>query len=423
MLNRTQAPELGHVTHIPIHQPQKIHLKNGQQMQLLPIGDQEVIRLDLLFSAGKWQQEVPLTANFTAGLLKEGTLDFTSREISELLDGTGGYLQIGAGMHHTTVSLFTLNKHVSQLLPLLDSVLHRPAFDENELDTYRRNRLHKFLNDAQKVNFLAAQQFKARIFGASHPYGFLNKATDYKKITSGDIKNFYENQLLKAPVQMLLTGKITDEVVQQIDNTLGAYPSQKHEKQTSFIDFEPAGDKKYHLGKHGAVQTAIQMGLKTISKSHPDFCAFLILNTIIGGYFGSRLMRNIREEKGYTYGIASALVPYLHCGVFTVYTQTDNAFKDLVLSEIHHELDRLKKYPVEEGELEMVKNYLRGDLIRNMDHPFQMAETLHSLMEFDMTVEFIDNYLQTINTITPQKLMEVANKYLTDDFHTITVGG
>ncbi len=423
MVNRTQAPRLGHVTHIPIHQPRVKSMPNGQQVQLLPIGDQEVIRFDMLISAGKWHQQVPLVANFTAGLLKEGTADYSSREISELLDGTGGYLQIGAGMHHTTLSLFSLNKHVHTLLPLLQSVLYRPVFDAREMETYRRNRLQKYMNDAQKVNFLAAQYFKARIFGGKHPYGFFNSPDDYRKIKETDLWEYYQQALVKAPAQMLLTGNITDAVWQTVQENFGTINEAGHSELQKSFAFEAASEKRFHLHKKGAVQTAIQMGIKTISKAHPDFCAFLILNTILGGYFGSRLMRNIREEKGYTYGIASALVPYLHCGIFTIYTQTDNAFADKVLQEIQHEMDDLIQNPVPEAELEMVKNSLRGDLIRNMDHPFQMAETMHSLMEFGMDVSFIDHYLHTINTITPEKIHQIARQYLQNEFHIISVGG
>lgn len=423
MVNRNTAPVLNHVEHYPIHQPQKVVFGNGQEVHLLRIGDQEVIRLDMLFEAGKWQQEVPLSANFVAGLLKEGTADYSSRAISELLDGTGAYLQVSAGMHHTTLSLFSLNKHFNKLLPLLESILFNPAFEEKEIENYRNNRLQKFLKESGKVNVLAAQYFKAHVFGEHHPYGFFTTTNHYKDITRKDVKLYYSKHLMQAPVQILLTGHITDEVLAGVERFLGKRLLPTEGKNNTEKVLHPQKNKVFHFDKPDAVQTAIQMGVPTISKTHPDFCPFLILNTILGGYFGSRLMRNIREEKGYTYGIGSALVPYLHAGIFTVYTQTDNAFKNAVIDEIYKEVELLKTHSVSKAELEMVKNYLRGDLIRNMDHPFQMAETLHALMEFNLNVDFIQSYLHTINTITPEKLQHVAQTYFKDDYHLVTAGG
>lgn len=423
MLNRKTAPVLDHVEHIPIHHPKKIVLGNGQPLHLLPMGDQEVIRIDLIIEAGRWQQEVPLSANFVAGLLQEGTADYSSRQISELLDSTGAHLQISAGMHHTTVSLFSLNKHVSILLPLLESVLYRPLFEEKEVENYRNIKLQKFLKESERVNVLAAQYFKAQVFGEMHPYGVINTANNYQQISRDAIKDYYSNSFINAPVQILLTGNITDEVLAGMEGVVGNRTLSLGVKNKEKINFQAQKDKTFHYHKADAVQTAIQMGVPTISKTHPDFCSFLILNTILGGYFGSRLNRNIREEKGYTYGIGSALVPYLHTGVFTIYTQTDNKFKNAVIDEIHKEVDLIKTQSVPVDELEMVKNYLRGDLIRNMDHPFQMAETLHTLMEFNLNIDFIQSYLQTINTITPENIQGIAHKYFNQEFYTITAGG
>lgn len=424
MIDRTIAPKVQVVESIPLHTPTQLVLPNKRKLYVLDQGDQEVIRFDLMIEAGKWNQDDPLTATFVGGLLKEGCENYTSLEVSELLDSTGSYLQINPGVHHTTISLFALNKHFETMLPLVESVVKKPLFDAQELEKYRVKKFQQYLQDKNKVKILSAQHFKHFIYGGNHPYGKMAKDEDYQNVTADKLHAFHKKYFSSNRTTLLLTGKISSSSIAMVHKYFGGnWNETANMTDCSFENFKQP-EKRLYIHKKGAVQSAIHIGGVTISKTHPDFLGLQILNTILGGYFGSRLMQNIREKKGYTYGIGSALIPYVNGGLFAIHTETDNAFCDKVVEEIYNELELLKTDTVGSEELNLVKNYLRGELIRNTDQAFQLAETYHSLLEFGLDFDFMQRYLDTINKISAAELKDLANKYFdTDAFKIVIAGG
>ncbi len=155
----------------------------------------------------------------------------------------------------------------------------------------------------------------------------------------------------------------------------------------------------------------MQVGNAAISKDHPEFDELTVVNTLFGGYFGSRLMANIREEKGYTYGIYSALTAYKHGAIFEVSTDIGKEYRDATLNEIQKEFSLLQTELVDEDELQTVKNYMSGKILRSADGAFRFSDVLKGLLLFDRKPESLNEYLQTIQQISSERIMELAQKH------------
>ncbi len=425
MLNRSIMPEIKPVTDLNFEMPEYRLLENGRKLYVLPYGDQEVIRFDLFLHSGSVDSEFALDARFAAGLLKEGSEGYSAKQIAEMLDSTGSYLQPGTGMNHTVISLFVLQKHLKTMMPLVASVVKSPLFDEREFENYRIQKLQQFKQSLEKAKYLSAQEFKKQIFGEDHPYGSITREEDYHNIKQEHLFAFHKKHYSSANCDFMVSGWVNDEVIRIIETYFGgSWGNQAEIEREKFPEIQTLQGKSQLIKKDGAVQSAINMGYASVHKSHPDFMGLQILNTIFGGYFGSRLMQNIRETKGYTYGIGSVLLPYPEASLFSIHTETANEYRDEVIREIGNEIHLLQTEPVSEEELDLVKNYLRGDLMRNTDTLFPLIETVHSLLEFDLDATYLHDYLSVINKITAEELMRLANVYLKPEmFNTTIVGG
>jgi predicted Zn-dependent peptidase len=178
-----------------------------------------------------------------------------------------------------------------------------------------------------------------------------------------------------------------------------------------------------HVEKKDALQTALRIGKILFNKEHEDYIAFTILNTILGDYFGSRLMKNIREDKGFTYGIGSFLSEIRHTGYFIIATEVGKDFTEQTTEEIKKEIDRLQTELISDEELNLVRSYLLGQILKSADGPYATMDLYTAVEQHDMDLEFYNRYIHGIRTITPSELLEMARKYLNwDSFSVISVG-
>ena len=169
------------------------------------------------------------------------------------------------------------------------------------------------------------------------------------------------------------------------------------------------------IEKEGALQSAIRIGKLMFNKTHPDFQSLQVLNTVYGGYFGSRLMSNIREDKGYTYGIGSGLVSLQHGGYFFITTEVGVDVTAKAIKEIYFEMDRLRKEKITTDELQLVKNYLLGTFLRSVDGPFAMADRFKGILNYNLGYDYFDRYIATIRAVSASDLMGLANTYFDKD--------
>jgi zinc protease len=418
MIDRTLQPELKAIEKIAFISPRQYDITAQTKLYFMKDVSDETSRLDLYFDAGTTLAE-PVVASLVNGLLLSGTSSKTSIQINQEIDALGGFYESSVSHENAVVSIYALRENLLPILRIVADAITNVAFFESEVNELLSDRKQRFQVNMEKVSFLAQRQFQERIF-ANSPYGTILQPEDFDKISIEDLKSFYSKHYTSGLSKVVVVGNFQQDTIDAIIDIIGAWANPKLSKfPSNFSNLKGAS----HMVKDGALQTAVRVGTILFNKKHSDYCDFMVLNTILGDYFGSRLMCNIREDKGYTYGIGT-LVGELHeTGYFLIATEVGKDVKDATLIEIQKELLRLQTEPVEEDELQLVKNYMVGQLLKSADGPYALTDLFMGVETYGMTLEFYNKSIDAINKITPQRIQELANKYLKwEDMTVVSVG-
>jgi len=413
VLNRKKAPRLAPPAALHIQAPTHYTLPNGLPVCLFNMGDQDVVMLKLLFPAGTWQESSRQVAAFTARLLREGTVSYPGQTLMNRIEYCGATLQTKAKNNHAEIVVYSLTKHLPQLLPLLYSILTESEFLTKELNTIVQNAKQHLRIQQEKTDYLAHERFREGLFGEQHPYGYRSTSDDYDRLTRDELYAFYQRHYSAENCVLYLAGKLSDQDLQLIAQYLGGDNwLNQHRIGDIAHNTVPFVPQAVTLHKPGAVQAAICIGCPMFNKTHPDYQAMMVLNTILGGFFGSRLMNNIREEKGYTYGIYSTLHSYMDGGDFAIITDVNGDVWEDAVREIYREMELLQNELVPAHELELVRNYLNGTILSQLSGTFNLAATLQGILVYGLDIDFYHRFVETINTVSPQQLRDLAQRYL-----------
>lgn len=405
-------------------EPRYYTMSNGRKITIFDSNSIDIIKVDFVFEAGKAYQAKKVVALLTNKLITEGTSKHTAKEIAEILDFRGIYIDKSIDSTSAFVSVLMIKKYVQEILPLLYEILTDSIFPENEFQVALNKGKQSFLNDMMKPQYVARRNFYQAVFGEDHVYGSFATESDFDKITPDDVRGFFKDHYLVDCCDIYLSGNVDDEILSTVNSIFG---SGAHCTKTSDIIIpQPIFNEpqKLFIPKADAVQSAIRIG-KVIDTTwdSTDFAELMIANTILGGYFGSRLIANVREDKGYCYSIYSLLQCYRGVNVFFITTEVGKDVTDNAVKEIHTELYNMATKPVDEEELSVVKSYLIGDFIRSIDGVFEIAERYKQMCANHSSEVFTDNYLKAINTITPEKICQISSKYLQPESMTQVIVG
>jgi zinc protease len=418
MVNRKQTPELRSIDHIEFVKPQIFDITPWSKLFFMKEVPNETSRVDLYFNAGSVRGNVGI-ASIVNGLLLSGTDQLSSTEIHNQLDGLGAFYESNVGHENATISIYALKENMIQILHVLKNAIDKMAFSAQEVEELISDRKQKFRVNLEKVSFLAQRQFQKEIFHDS-PYGRIMEEQDYDSFSVSEMKNFYRENYLNGLTKVVVVGDFTQDDIDAMIDLTGQWSKEGP------VEFETTFQNKpghTHIEKEDALQTAIRMGKILFNKSHPDFIDFQVLNTILGDYFGSRLMSNIREDKGYTYGIGSMSAELQETGYFLIATEVGKDVKDATLAEIKKEIERLRTDLVDQEELDLVKNYLLGQLLKSADGPYSLIDLYMGLESFGLELEFYNESIEAIKKITPERIRELANQYLNwEDFSIVSAG-
>ena len=420
-MNRTIAPSYTSNFSFPEIAPDQVILTNNIPLYLINAGSQELCKIELVLNAGNYFENASLVANATNALIREGTSSKSASEIAEILDFYGAFLETSVYKDKASVVLYSLNKHLHKTLPILTDIIQNAVFPQKELNLYKSNQKQKFLVNQQKVDFLARNHFNAMLFKDS-PYNQFVKAEDYDALSQNQLQQFYSERYSGNNLYVVIAGNISQEVLELVKNGLGVL-KLKNEAAAKPYTNNFGERKEIVIAKNDAMQSAIRVGRRLFNKTHPDYFGMQMLNTILGGYFGSRLMSNIREDKGYTYGIGSGIASLLHDGFFYISTEVGVDVTKATLTEIYKEIDLLQQHAVPEQELNLVKNYLLGTFLRSVDGPFALSEKFTAIKDYGLTNEFYWAYVKYIKQAKAEDLMLLAQKYLNkNDLSELVVG-
>ena len=413
MLDRSIAPKIHSVENIHFQQPVEHQLSNGIKVWEVHTDKQDVIKLDIFFRAGRPYEQQKMVARACSRLLQEGTRQHDSAAISEILDYHGASLANPVDLDSSNMVLYCLSKHFEKLLPLFAEIIKEPNFPEGEIEQFKQSHKQKLKINEAKVDVKAYRLITESIFGPDHPYGYNSSLKGFDALNRKEILAHFDRTHHAAAAEIIISGNTKPATIQLLDKHLGDLPKGR-EIKASFGEI-PSLSSHQHIQMDGALQTAIRIGFKTFNRAHPDYEKFYLLNTILGGYFGSRLMMNIREEKGYTYNIFSSLDTMVHDGYFYVGTEVGTDFQEDTLKQIHLEMERLKKEPVGKEEFDMVRNYLMGNLLSLFDGPLAQSEVVKKMRLLQMPFSTVNKLVQAIQQTSAEDLMEIANKYFQKD--------
>jgi zinc protease len=422
MLDRTLIPESKQVNEINFIAPQQQVLDNGIKVFTINAGKQELVRIEFVFENVNWQESKPLQAIGVSHLVNNGTTTLSAREIADKVDYYGAFLQTDYGADQSSIKIYTLNKHLQQVLPILWSILNESVFPQQELDIFKQNQQQSLKVSMQKNDFLARKNFAHAIFGKS-TYGSSIEPEDYQAIDRLDLMAYYNAAYKPENCTIFVAGKFEESEFALLNGVFGKEWANHDPSTVNHFNFDQESKGELFIERPEAIQSAIRMGALAINRTHPDFPAFQVMNCLLGGYFGSRLMANIREDKGYTYGIGSAIVSMKDAGYFFIATEVGADVCSSALTEIEKEIDLLKSELVSAEELDLVRSYMLGSMLGSLENAFSHADKFKNIYFSGLGYDYYDNYIRTVKSITAEELLTLANRYLnTANFTKVVVG-
>lgn len=421
-INRKKGPAISNKFDLRISDVVSGVLDNGIPVYELNTGTQDIIKIELVYKAGRVHESTPAVSKSAIKLIVEGSESRSSEETAYIFDYHGAVFKAESTMEYSSVSLVCLNSHFEKLWPVwLDTVLN-PAYRKEELDKYREIRSKALNNQLSKNDVVAYRELTARIFGDTHPYGYNTEPSDILALNTSMLKDYHRTQCTLSNAFLVISGQYSEKTRGIIGESLGSLPLGESLSHKSFPKPEK-NQGSYHISSSNDVQTSLKMGCLWVPRKHKDFVALRFLNTILGGYFGSRLMKNIREDKGYTYGIYSAYDTWQKEGYFYISTEMGREHLEQGVLEIFKEIDLIKKKGIHDDEIKMVKNYLLGQSLNLIDGPFATAQLVKSLKAKDLDLSIFERSVAELRSLEEKQLIELARKYLRpEEFTQVFVG-
>lgn len=413
MIERKIAPAIVDAVNFNLHlKPyNRFILKNGVEVYTIEAGAEDVMLLEWVYYAGNWYEDQNLVAATTNLLLKNGTSQKTAFQINEHFEYYGSYLNRSCHSETATLTLHSLTRHVQELLPVVKEILTDSVFPEEELAIARQNMKQRLKVNLKKSDFVAGRLIDVYLYGEQHPYGRFSREEDFDAITREQLLDFYKRYYQQGKLVLFAAGRLPANLESLLNENFGDLPNQPVAAKAFSISKSP--EKKFRISNDpDGVQGSIRMARPFIGRHHPDYTQAQVLNTLLGGFFGSRLMNNIREDKGYTYGIHSYFQNHLHDTAWMISTEAGKDVCEATISEVYKEMKILREKPVDEEELLLVKNFLMGTVLGDLDGPFHIIARWKNIILNNLEQDYFDRSVQTIKSMSSFTIQELANKYL-----------
>lgn len=409
-LDRTIIPQKYAIETPKYWQIDRRVLKQNTNLHLLAKNDELLSSLVLAFKGGLSSSVDGLDLGLMKNMILSGTKNYPKSKISEELDFYGAYFQLNPNYDQIEIQVICLHRYIKPVISLLKEVLTNCLFTQEDFEIYLENKKQQFQISKKKVAFLGRTHFMNQVFGDEHTYGILRHDDDYKKGSCEAVINYYNTFIKNQAFELFLTGKFEEEDIRLIETELIPEQIDLSEKRRLNTRIIPKGTQ-FNIELEDAMQSSVTIGFSCPNSQHPEFLEWKVVNTILGGYFGSRLMKNIREEKGYTYGIGSRLVHYPESGMFKISTEVGSQHVEDTLKQIYLEIERMKTELISESELDLVKNYLLGGVLSSSDGLMQQSAMYKNLYDQGFDWQRMHDFIDVINTITPERVLECSQSF------------
>ncbi len=420
MLDRTVAPPFHIPTRTDLKHVSSSELPNGIKFHELVLGNQDVCRIEVVLKSGNWHESKEGVSFFTTKMLLEGTNSMSGRQIADKLDYYGAYWEATSGMDFVTLTIYSLSQYLNEVLPLFLEAVVEASFPEKELETLKKARIQQINVGLQKTSTLASSGLRSLLFGQSHPYGKELSENEVALVTTDDLRTYHKDTMFSG-AEVFVAGKIGDTELKKLKEIFSGMRSQKPVWTTYPCNTVPSVRQIIPL--EGSVQATLRLGKIAPDKHHPDHYHLLLLNEVFGGYFGSRLMKNIREEKGYTYGIYSSISYLQNAAFWIIGTDVKREVAIPAIEEVLKEMKQLRREPVSADELETVKNYMIGSFLSSISTSFSLMDKFRSIHFAGLGYEHYDQMLSSIRTASSEDLLRVADASFDEKDWLQVIGG
>lgn len=415
MLDRSLPPLVQSVPFV-FRKPAVQRLSNGIPLYVIEANGVDAVRIDFVFDAGQWHQVQRLQALFTCRMLREGCRGYSASAFAERIDFYGAWLELSVAMNRTFVTLYTLRKFFDHTITLLHEMLLSPTFSEEQLNVVRENNKAQFMVNIQKGDVRAMRALRQSIYGNEHPCGVPTEVEDYDRLHKGVLTDFYHRYYGSSHCSIYLSGAIDEGVLARVESLFGAEEwGSTCAVEARDYPIHSSGERQITIVQPDALQSSIRMGCLLMDVRDEDYLPMRVLTTVLGGYFGSRLMKNVREEKGYTYHISADLVTNTPQVMFMVACEALSDKADEVIGEVHREICRLQTELVGDDELCMVRNYMRGEICRNYEGAFALTDAYIFMDHLGLPLDHIERTMEAIQTTDARLLQQLAQRYLSPD--------
>ncbi len=391
-------------------------LDNGMVLMMVERHNLPIVKVTIGFNAGNLNEPADKAglAGLTADMLMEGTKTRTSQQTSEEIEFVGGSVGASGGSDYVTANLSVLKKDLDLGFELLSDIILNPVFPDEEI-TKKKNRIKGSLKSMEDdPHFLSSREFKKAVFGA-HPYGRLTTGTaeTLDNIERQDLVDFHAAYYLPNNAVMSVVGDITYEEVEDLIEKHFVEWQSGDLKAPELPEINTVKERRTITLDRDLTQASVILGHVGVSRDNPDYYAISVMNYILGsGGFASRLMNNIRDEKGLVYGIHSYFAAYKYGGRFQAGFQTKNESANTAIEEVLKEIKRIRTEPVSDSEISDAKAFLTGSFPMRIDMSRKIAAFLVAVEYHGLGVDYIENYPVYINSVTRKDILRVAKKYL-----------
>ena len=424
MIDRSTPPPISNFEKVELNFPNPITLSNGISVWVVDKGDDEVNRLDLYIGGGTLEEPTPMLAYLSGILCFEGSASRSAEAISEAFDYYGAIKSAQPFDHCTLVSVSMANRHFKSITEIICDCICEPLYSPGECEIYKKSLASNLAIAQERVDFLASKAMKRLYYGAHHPAAREATPEGLMSITREDLLRFHREYYHPQNLRIIISGKVGEHELAVLEATFGAWQKKGQKVDESLEPPIVSGKEKLSvIDKKGAVQSGIEMCIRAIPRQHPDYFKLRLLVTALGGYFGSRLNMNIREEKGYTYGIQSALLGKKNDSVIIVYTSCATAHTRLLIEEVKREMARLRQQLMPADELAVVKQHMLSDLMKTLDTPFSIARYVGDWFTCGVYPEYFNKQVEAIVKCTPEDVLQVAQTYLLEEKMLIAIAG
>ena len=416
-------PDIHNFTDLWLTCPTPVRLPNGMPMWVIGNGEDEVCRLTLIMGGGAMHESKSMLAYITAANVLQGNRLQSPAEVAEALDYHGAWKASQAHDFCSILSISSLNEHLEKMAELFLNCVSQPSLPADELEVTKQRLAGNCATSRQQVKTLASEAMRQLYYGPRHPLARITTPEGIMSITPQEVEQFHTQHYNSSNCRVIVSGKVTDRELAIVERTVGAWECPGPVDDEVEPPIEPQDKMLEIVDKPQAVQSALYLTLRAVPRRHPDYNRLRVLIMALGGYFGSRLNQNIREQKGYTYGISAYLAGRKADAYIGINTECATQYTWPIIDEVKREMSRLHDELIPEVELNIVKQHIMSDLAKTLDTPFTVAEYVNSTLLFGTYPEYFNDQVSTLEQVTSQELRELARRYLLPERLRIVIAG